>query len=197
MNTQELIKKYIQDKEHSKRVCALSVLFFEKIKNFFPKLQNFDNQRDLEILKKGAMLHDIGINFEKIYGMPHHKAGAKYIFENKPDDVSEEDLAVISSLIRYHRKSFPNDKHDYYKKLSQIQKAKVQCFGAIIRLMDAFDCFHMNLVENFEVNYDKKLNILTISLKVNTMYNSSLFEAAEKKKNFFEYVFKTKICIGY
>lgn len=195
MKAEEIVKKYGADKEHSKTVADLSLIFFNKLKKIFVRLQNYDNKNDLNLLYKGALLHDIGINFEDIYKLSHNKAGAKFIYENTPDDIQEEDAAVLACLIKYHRKSLPDEKYEFYKMLNQKQRAKVNFLGAIIKLADAFDCLHINLIENFELEYDKELNVLTLILGDNIMLNKSVTQAIERKKDFFEAVYFTKIKI--
>lgn len=193
MKTEEIVKKYGVDKEHLETVSRLSLLIFKKIKNIFLRLQNYDNENDLNLLKIGAILHDIGIKFEDIYNLPHNKAGATFILDNKPDEIKEEDLSVLACLIRYHRKSFPDEHHLPYKKLNQKEKAKVNYLGAIIRLADAFDSMHIDLIEDFEIKYDENVNILTFIFTKNIMLNTSLLKTIERKKDFFEAVYRTKI----
>lgn len=193
MDTKEIIKKYGEHKSHLESVSRLSRLLFSKLLPHFPRLENFNNKKDLKLLEQGSFLHDIGIHFEKAYELSHHKAGAKFIFENKPDDVDEEDLIVLCCLIRYHRKSLPNDSHNFYKKLKQQDKAKVDFLGALIKLADAMDEMHINLIEDFEVEYDKNLNVLTLVFSNNIMLNTPVIEAIEKKKDFFESTYKTKL----
>ena len=193
MDTKEVIKKYGKNKEHFKTVKRLSLLLFSKLLPHFLVLENFNNEKDLKLLANGAMLHDIGIYFEKAYGLSHHKAGAKYILENKPDDVEEENLNVLYCLIRYHRKSLPSELHNTYQKLKQIDKAKVNFFGSIIKLTDAMDYMHIGLIEDFDIEYDKNLNVLTLVFSNNIMLNTPLIENLEKKKDFFEMAYKTKL----
>lgn len=196
MKAEEIVKKYASNKEHLKNTSKLALLLFEKIRPFFLRLENYNNPKDLTLLKLGALLHDIGINFEEGYGLSHNKAGAAFILENKPDEINEEELFVLACLIRYHRKSFPNEKYPPYKALCQKDKAKVNFLGAIIRLADGLDTRHIGLIENFEAGYDKKLNVLTLFLPGNIMLNDSFLKATERKKDFFEEAYKVKLKFG-
>ena len=194
MKVDEIVKKYAQDKSHLKSVSRLSLLFFQKIKPFFIRLENYDNEDDLALLRAAAMLHDIGISFEKAYNKPHHKAGCEFILNNKPEDIKEEDIPTLACLVRYHRKSLPNEnKHEIYKKLNQKQKAKVKFLGSIIKLVDAFDFSHIDLIEDFEVQYDKNFNVLTLFFSRNIMLNEPFINAINEKKDFFEMVYQTRV----
>lgn len=197
MNSKEILKKYGADITHSKQTAKLSLLLFDKLKEEFAVLKKYDNKRDLDLLYKGALLHDIGIKFEETYGLPHHKAGARYITDNPPDDIDEEDSGVLACLIRYHRKSLPDDnKYKPYKTLSQTNKAKVNYLGAIIRLADGLDNMHLNLVNDIDIKFDNKLNVLTLNISNNIMLNTSIRDVLDKKKKFFEKVFLVKVQFG-
>ncbi len=194
MNSNEILKKYSTDITHSKQSAKLALILFDKLKNIFANLKNYDNKKDLDLLYKGALLHDIGIKFENIYNLPHHKAGAKYILSCSIDDIEDEDKAVLACLIRYHRKSLPNDKkYEPYKKLSIKDKAKVNFLGSIIRLSDGLDKMHLNLVDDIDVEFDNKLNVLTLKISSHIMLNTSIKDILDKKKEFFEKVFLVKV----
>lgn len=196
MKIEEIIKKYGKDKDHAYNVAKISVLLFQKLKILFPHLLKYDNKKDLNLLKNGALLHDIGIFFEKIYDKEHHKAGAKFILENKPDDVEDNELIILCCLIRYHRKNLPDKKkHKLYALLNKEDKLKLDYLAPIIRLADSLDTGHLNLISDVNFEYSKKLNILTLKPKVNIMLNTSILSAANRKKDFFEKVFKVKLKI--
>lgn len=196
LNTEEILKQYSKDVEHSENVQKYSLMLFEKLKNVFPDIQKYDNEIDLEFLKKGASLHDIGVYFEKIYNKEHNKAGAKFILENKPDDIQEKDLIFLCCLIRYHRKSLPNPKkHKLYSKLNDEDKIKLNCLGSIIKLADGLDYGHLGLISDLNFEYNKKLNVLTLFLSGNIMLNASVLKAISKKKDFFEFAYQTKLKI--
>lgn len=194
MNTGEILKQYSKGFDHNKNVEKYSLMLFEKLKNIFPEIKKYDNEFDLELLKKGALLHDIGIYFEKIYNKEHHKAGAKFIFENKPDDIKEEDLIFLCCLIRYHRKSLPNPKkHKLYSKLNDKDKIKLNYLASLIKLADGLDFGHLGLISDLKFEYSEKLNLLTLFLSGNIMLNASILKAINKKKDFFEFAYKVKL----
>ena len=194
MNTDEILEQYSKDFDHNKNVEKYSIMLFEKLKNIFPEIKKYDNEFDLELLKKGALLHDIGIYFEKIYNKDHNKAGAKFILENKPDDIKEEDLIFLCCLIRYHRKSLPNPKkHKLYSKLNDKDKIKLNYLASLIKLADGLDFGHLGLISDLKFEYSEKLNLLTLFLSGNIMLNASILKAINKKKDFFEFAYKVKL----
>ncbi len=194
MKIKEIIKKYGTDKEHLENVSRLCILFFEKIKPYFPILKIYDNQKDISLLKYGGLLHDIGIYFEESFGVSHHKAGAEFILQNKPYEVEEQDLKVLCCLIRYHRKSMPDEKkHKIYKDLNKKDKDKVKYLGSIIKFCDALDSFHINMIEDFRTEFDGEKRTLTLFFNNNIMFNKSVQKALNKKKDFFESVYSIKL----
>lgn len=196
MNTSEILKQYSKDFDHNKNVEKYSLMLFEKLKTVFAEIQKYDNEPDLELFKKGALLHDIGIYFEKIYNKDHNKAGAKFIFENKPDDIQEEDLIFLCCLIRYHRKSLPNPKkHKLYSKLNDKDKIKLNRLASLIKLADGLDFGHLGIISDLKFEYSEKLNLLTLFLSGNIMLNASILKAINKKKDFFEFAYKVKLKI--
>ncbi len=193
MLIEEIIEKYGKDKEHLRKTGYLAALFFQKILPYFDEIKIYNNKEDLALLEAGAKLHDVGIFFEKEYKIPHHKAGAEFIQNNCPNDIKEKDLKVLACLIRYHRKSLPDPKHKIYSSLNEEEKKKVLYLGAIVRLSDGLDTMHLGLVDDFEVEYDKNLNILTLIFTKGIMARKPFVRGILKKEDFFEAVYGAKI----
>ena len=180
--------------EHSKLVSNLSVKFFKKLLNFFPFLKEYDNDYDLTLLKYGALLHDIGAAFEKKFDRGHHKIGRDLILENKITGLDEVGNLIVANIVRYHRKSLPDiKKHRYYEMLNEKDRRKTDVFASIVRLVDAFDYNHFNIIEDIGVKYEKPENFLTLTLGINIMLNIGYVEVLNKKKRFFEKVFDTEV----
>lgn len=180
--------------EHAKLVAFLSVKFFKKLLNFFPNLKEYDNADDLALLKYGAYLHDIGVIFEKKLDRGHHKIGRDLVLENKISGLDEVSNLIVANIVRYHRKSIPDaSKHGAYAVLSEKDRKKTDIFSSIVRLVDGIDFKHFNMVDEIDVNYEKSANILTLTLGVNIMLNIGYVEVLNKKKKFFEKVFKTEV----
>ncbi|MCX4275654.1 MAG: HD domain-containing protein [Candidatus Gastranaerophilales bacterium] len=184
----------VSKEEHAETVASLTLKFFKKILNVFPDLKKYDNNDDLLLLKYGAYLHDIGVIFEKKLGRGHHKIGRDLILENKISGLDETSNLIVANIVRYHRKSLPNIlKHETYALLGEADRKKTDVFASIVRLMDAVDYNHFNMVDDMEILYEETENILTLTLGVNIMLNVGYVEVLDKKKKFFEKVFKTEV----
>lgn len=197
MDINEFKKNYLTQgakEEHSMFVSALSLKFFKKLIEFFPELNEYDNKKDLKLLEYGAFLHDIGVIFEKKLDRGHHKIGRDLILENKISELDATSNLIVANIVRYHRKSLPDPiKHKHYGMLSPENQRKVDVFASIVRLIDGIDFNHFNVVDDIGVNYEKTENFLTLTLGINIMFNVGYLEVLNKKKDFFEKVFKTEV----
>lgn len=52
---------------------------------------------------------------------------------------------------------------------------------------------HLNLVDDIDVEFDNKLNVLTLKISSHIMLNTSIKDILDKKKEFFEKVFLVKV----
>ncbi len=197
MDINEFKKNYLTSsakEEHGILVSELSLKLFKKLVHFFPELEKYNNEKDLKLLKYAALLHDIGVIFEKKLNKGHHKIGRDLILENKISGLDDTSNLIVANIVRYHRKSLPNpDKHRHYKMLNNEDKRKVDVFASIVRLVDGIDYNHFNMVDDIIVNYEKTANILTLALGINIMLNIGYVEVLNRKKDFFEHTFKTEV----
>ena len=197
MDLEDFIKNYLwqnSNKSHSKLVCNLSIKLFNKLKIFFPELKEFDNKEDLKLLEYGAMLHDIGVVFEKKTGRPHHKIGRDLILENKISGFEFSSNLIVANIVRYHRRALPDcNKHKYYKMLNNKERRMTDIFASIVRLSDALDYNHIDMIDDFTVKYDESSRILTLFLSVNIMLNIGFKEILNKKKDFLEKTLDIKV----
>ncbi len=197
MEFEDFLKNYLWQNsslDHSKTVAQLSLKLFHKLKGFFSELKEFDNIENLKLLQYGAALHDIGAVFEKKTGKSHHKIGRDLILENKISGLDDASNLIVANIVRYHRRALPDiHKHKYYKMLNNNQRKKVDIFSSIVRLSDALDYNHFNMIDDFELKFDTKSRILTIVLSINIMLNIGFIELLDKKKDFLEKTLDIKV----
>ncbi len=196
MELEDFIKNYLGQNslvDHSKLVCNLSLKMFHKLKKFFSELKDFDNKEDLKLLECGALLHDIGVLFEKKMDKSHHKIGRDLILKNKISGFNDSSNLIIANIVRYHRRALPSLEHKYYKMLNNDDRRKVDIFSSIVRLTDALDYNHFNMTDDFELKYDENERILTIILSINIMLNIGFKELLDKKKELLEKTLDIKV----
>lgn len=194
MDAADFKKNYLVSEasfEHSKTVTILSLKLFNKLAEIFPYIKEYE--KDLKLLELGASLHDIGVRFEKKLKKGHHKIGRDLILENKISGLDEVSNLIVANIVRYHRRSTPGLFHKHYKMLNEKDRKKVEVFSSIVRMADAFDYNHFNMVDDFELKYDENSRILTIILSINIMLNIGFKELLDKKKELLEKTLDIKV----
>ena len=124
--------KYGYDPGHGRQVSQICIKLFKKLKRSF----DFAPRSEL-LLEAAARLHDIG---RFVDTRQHHKHSHYLISNTQLPGISEEELRIIATVSRYHRKSEPKTSHLEYTMLSAEDKVTVLKLAAILRVADALDC---------------------------------------------------------
>jgi len=140
-------------------------------------------ERERDWLAHAAFLHDIG---NSISYLRHHRHTAYLIEHAELKGFSAEEIAVIALVARYHRKGKPKESHDAFARLDPWLKPVVEKLAALLRLADALDRGHRQLVTGLEVSIRRKKVVLTLLADGNP--DLELW-AAQEKSALFERVF--------
>lgn len=184
-----LLLRYELEPLHSRQVKKLAQLIFDKTKGLLHNM----NDEDRQLLTAGALLHDIGYY---ISAKDHHKNSYKLIMQDKIEGFSGKDLKIIANIARYHRGRLPNKKHEAYMILSEKDRKTVNKLSAIVRLADALDSTHCNVVDDLDFTFNAASGVLFVLLKLNS--SSYYFEMckAQDKKDFFEKEYCLEVQFG-
>ncbi|MCX7927831.1 MAG: HD domain-containing protein [Candidatus Omnitrophica bacterium] len=180
-----LCRKYNVDLKHAQAVADISDILFDNFK------ENLGLKKsDSLYLLLAAYLHDIGMF---IHNRAHHKH-TEYIISNQPlFRLTEEEIAMIACIARYHRKGTPLDTHQLYQSLSREQQITVQKLSALLRLANALDCSHKQKVKKLEVKFSRgREAIITVTVQGNFLLEKLDFR---DKKNMFEEISGNKIIL--
>jgi exopolyphosphatase/guanosine-5'-triphosphate,3'-diphosphate pyrophosphatase len=139
--------------------------------------------REREWLEHAAFLHDAGT---AIGYRAHHKHTEYLIAHAELKGFSAVEISVIAQVARYHRKSRPKRSHEAFARLDPFLAPIVEKLSAILRLADALDRSHRQVVTNVEVSVRRKRIVL--GLDVDGSPDLELW-AAGKKSDLFERVF--------
>ncbi len=188
-----LLDKYNGSFEHAEQVARLSSEIFLQTKGIL-----HEYSEDVgHLLWSAAMLHDVGMFIGR---NGHHKHSYYLIRHGGMLGHSEEEVAVIASIARYHRGSEPKDSHEAYFTIAQEERRLMWDMAAILRLAEALDRSHRQVVRNLLVTFDESSgNSLTprtmrLSLNIAPGQNShSEVWALNEKKSFFEDRFRVRI----
>lgn len=126
--------------EHCRHVRDLAVSLFDQLQ---PLHQLGPQERD--ILDAAALLHDIGWTVERT---GHHKHSFDLIREHEArlPGFTDEQVELIATVARYHRKSLPSPEHEEFARLSVDKQHVVERLAALLRLADGFDRLHLQSV---------------------------------------------------
>jgi exopolyphosphatase/guanosine-5'-triphosphate,3'-diphosphate pyrophosphatase len=136
-------EKYRYDVAHARKVAELSVRLFEDLK----KEHGLDERQRL-LLEVAALLHDIG-NYVSTRG--HHKHTQYLLSVSEIFGLSQDDMAVVSNVARYHRRACPTKSHLPYTALDRDSRIVVNKLSAILRLANALDADHLQKVKDVRV----------------------------------------------
>ncbi|MEX1377799.1 MAG: HD domain-containing protein [Eubacteriales bacterium] len=176
-----IAKQYGYDKSHAKAVEKYALTIFDNLK----KLHGFSRKERL-YLEVASILHDIGkfVNLKA-----HNRISADIILDSTIIGFTDEEMAVIANIARYHSMDVPTELHSKYNNLSDLNKIIVSKLSAILRLADALDRSHLQKIQDIKMELvDKKLNVYVASKK-DILLEQWTFQL---KSMFFEEVFGIK-----
>lgn len=131
--------KYVDMREHHLQVTALALALFDGLGELHAL---GGEERDL--LEYAALLHDIGW-CEGRSG--HHKWSEKLVMEDDTLPFSRRQRRMVACIARYHRRAFPEAHHEIFGALTEDDQRKVAVLASLLRLADALDASHLDLVE--------------------------------------------------
>ncbi|HKJ84322.1 MAG TPA: Ppx/GppA phosphatase family protein [Mariprofundaceae bacterium] len=92
--------------------------------------------RDDLLLQMAALLHEVGMS---IRPAGHHRH-AHYIIHASPMiGISSEEKALLATIVRYHRKRFPDEKHTPFSQLDPDQQKRAEKLIVILRMAIALN----------------------------------------------------------
>ncbi len=127
---------------HVEHVARLAVSMFDQLVSLHGL-----GRRERFLLEAAGLLHDIGHQFGiQAPTEGHHHESARLIRERPWTELSPEEIEIIAQVARYHRKTMPELNHDAFRALDDWGRSAVQRLAAILRLGDALDRTHHQLV---------------------------------------------------
>ncbi|MBX7244334.1 MAG: Ppx/GppA family phosphatase [Candidatus Sumerlaeaceae bacterium] len=173
--------KYNFDRAHGQRVAKLADSLFVQLEPLHRLTEDFR-----ELLGYAALLHDVGqfVNYSR-----HHKHSYYLILNEEFPGLILPQQQIVATIARYHRKSMPGEKHPEYQILSPTAREVVDKCAAILRIADALDREHRQLVHSVEATISRQAVTFELNSKGPVLLELS---AAKKKGEFFEKVFGRK-----
>jgi len=135
----DLARRCDWNRGHSEQVARLTLALFDQLKTLHGL-----GSAERDLIEYGAMLHDIGWHIGQ---QAHHKHGAYLIMNGNLRGFSEQEVAIIANIVRYHRKALPAKSHPMYARLSRRARHIVKVGAALLRLADGLDRSHGAVVQ--------------------------------------------------
>lgn len=177
-------KKYRFDENHSRHVTMLALNLFDSLH----KMHGLDRRGRL-LLEVAGLLHDVGM-FIRSSG--HHKHSQYIVANSEIFGLHQEDLDIISNVVRYHRKAPPNASHISFIALQREERILVLKLAALLRVADALDRGHDQRVKGFKV--EQRDDAVVLILKENTDLTLERI-GLEEKSDMFQDVFGYKVIL--
>ncbi|HEY0592226.1 MAG TPA: Ppx/GppA phosphatase family protein [Thermoanaerobaculia bacterium] len=142
----ELADRTGVDRIHAAHVSRLALRIFDETRELHGM-----RAADREILEFSALLHEIGrhVSFQG-----YHKHTYYLIRHAGLRGFTDDQVALLANVARYHRKAKPSEKHANFRELAPRQRKAVERATAILRLADALDRGRKQAIRDIGVEVD-------------------------------------------
>lgn len=136
-------RRFHYEADHAEAVLTLSRQLFDQTR----ELHGLGGRARV-LLEAAALLHDVGV---AVNNDGHHKHSQYLIQSSEIVGLSDEERQVVALLARYHRKSGPARDHEEFMALRRRDRSLLERLAAILRVADALDRQHGNVVRGVTV----------------------------------------------
>ena len=158
-------------------------------------LELFDQTRELhglddearEQLEAGALLHDIG---EHVAHEGHDRHAAYLVAHGQLRGFSPEEIAIVTALVRWHRRGDPKGSDDLVGDLDHEQRDLVRKLAALLRIADGLDRSRKQVVRHVTARVSPSLVLLRCSTRGDPELE---LWGARRKRELFERTFDREL----
>ncbi|HEX3108140.1 MAG TPA: Ppx/GppA phosphatase family protein [Thermoanaerobaculia bacterium] len=169
------------DRRHARHVAHLASRIFDQT----TRLHALPSTAK-DLLEHAAMLHEVGMH---VSDRGYHKHSYYLIRHAALRGFSDDELAVIANVARYHRKSEPDDDDENLAELTAAQRGDVEKLAAILRIAEALDRSHRQAVRDVAVRLNGNVKFF-----VRARSKASVeIAAATKRARYFASLFEKKV----
>lgn len=173
--------KYRIDQDHSEAVKELALNIFDNTK----KVHRLSSKERM-LLEIAAILHDIG----KFVNLTENGEFCyKLVRSEEILGLSDKDLKIVASIVRYHGEEIPREEHSSYRGLSYSNKIIVSKLAAILKLAESLCISPINKFHKVHINMDENKIYFSIEAYKDITLENWLFQ---NKSEFFEEVLGMK-----
>jgi exopolyphosphatase/guanosine-5'-triphosphate,3'-diphosphate pyrophosphatase len=178
-----LCRRCAWDERHGRQVARLALSLFDQL----APVHGLDSA-DRQLLEYGALLHDIG---EHVAVEGHHKHTAYLIEHGRLRGFDPDEVAVLASLGRFHRRGEPKPSFPPYGAMEPDARERVAQLVALLRLADGLDRSHLGTVRRVHVGLDEGRTV-TIGIEADGDADLQLW-GVRRKRELFERLFDRRV----
>jgi exopolyphosphatase/guanosine-5'-triphosphate,3'-diphosphate pyrophosphatase len=150
-------ERFTFDPVHAHQVAKLATRLFDDL-----KVVHHHSRRYRILLEVAALLHDVGYAINR---QRHHRH-SQYIIENADiAGLTERERLLVSRLSRYHRRTPPRKGHAGLSGLGKDEVRVIQQLAPLLRLADALDRSHHDMVDDVSATADGETVQLVVRAK--------------------------------
>lgn len=171
-SAQGIAQKYQVDVSHAEQTRSLAVQLFDQLAG-----EHRLAERHRLLLEVAAILHEIGTF---VASRAHHKHSFYLIANSEIVGLTQDELAVVANVARYHRRSRPKPSHLDYISLPRERRMIVNKLAALLRVAESLDSSRTQQIQTLRSRIDG--NGLVILVKAGgdyTLERRALAEAAD------------------
>ncbi|HQY89525.1 MAG TPA: Ppx/GppA phosphatase family protein, partial [Tepidisphaeraceae bacterium] len=179
----DLARRSNWHEQHSTQVALLTMQLWDELKSVHRL-----GAGERELVEYASLLHDIGWH---IGPSGHHKHSEYLILHSDLSRFfSEEEVAIIANIARYHRKKPPTDDNPRFASLSKRAKEIVTIGAAMLRVADGLDRSHSSVVRSLKCRIVPDKVLVKLDVKADAELE---IWGARRKCELFESTFKRAI----
>jgi exopolyphosphatase/guanosine-5'-triphosphate,3'-diphosphate pyrophosphatase len=137
-------ERCLWDEPHARHVASLALVLFDAVGERLGL-----GAPDRALLEFAALLHDVGHHIS----YPGHHKHSYYLIKNGGlRGFHPVEIEVLATVARYHRRGLPRKKHPGFAALPRERRRAVRGLAGILRLADALDRSHRQVVRRLHVS---------------------------------------------
>jgi exopolyphosphatase/guanosine-5'-triphosphate,3'-diphosphate pyrophosphatase len=139
----DMIAKFGFSGPHNEHVADLSLAMFDGLRS-----EHGLGDTEREWLRFAALLHDVGSSI----GYDGHAEHSYYVIQHgNLRGLSEDEIAIIANVARYHGKRRPRKRDSEFARLRKRARRTVRWLSAILRIAEGLDRSHYQLIESLRI----------------------------------------------
>jgi exopolyphosphatase/guanosine-5'-triphosphate,3'-diphosphate pyrophosphatase len=177
-----LARRFGQLESHQNNVAGLCLNLFDGL----TELHRFE-PADRDALFAAALVHDAG---RAIAASAHHKHGAYIVRNAGLAGWRDDEIELIATLVRYHRKSLPKPTHPEWSAATPAMRERIGKLAAMLRIADGLDARRLGVVSGVTVSITSGAVLLRLDALQDVTRE---IDAAAFKADLFEKAFGRRV----